>query len=129
TRLQVLPSAELQTSRGGGLYESNQPPRIQSRSLKTTSPLESRGCQPALSVSRTQSGVGPSARTEGLCHTRTPTKTPKYFMSQVPPSVFCALSCSRYTKPLGSDTESRRSYSRWKTQRGDEVLSGFLQKG
>ena len=39
TSFQVLPSAELQTSRGGAVKESNQPPRIQSRSLKTTSPL------------------------------------------------------------------------------------------
>src|SRR6476659_581204 len=45
TSFQLLPSPELQTSRGGEWKESNQPPRSQSRSLKTTSPLESRGCQ------------------------------------------------------------------------------------
>src|ERR1700730_8761056 len=32
TSFQVLPSRELQTSRGGAEKESNQPPRIQSRS-------------------------------------------------------------------------------------------------
>src|SRR5262245_57262373 len=58
TRFQVLPSGELQTSRGGALKESNQPPSIQSWSLKTTSPLESRGRQPALSVTLTQSVDG-----------------------------------------------------------------------
>src|SRR6266446_1030740 len=58
TLFQVLPSGELQTSRGGAVKESNHPPRIQSWSLKTTSPLESRGCQPALSVTLTQFGAG-----------------------------------------------------------------------
>src|SRR5262245_49640363 len=61
TSFQVLPSAELHTSRGGAWNESNQPPMIQSWSLNTTSPAESRGCQPAFSVTRTQSGAGLSA--------------------------------------------------------------------
>src|SRR5437660_1223972 len=60
TSFQVLPSEELQTSRGGAEKESNQPPRIQSRSLKTASPLESRGCHSALPVTLTQSGGGGS---------------------------------------------------------------------
>src|SRR5436189_118710 len=38
TSFQVFPLEELQTSRGGAVKESNQPPRIQSWSLKTTSP-------------------------------------------------------------------------------------------
>src|SRR5205823_13786077 len=69
-----LPSAELQTSRGGAEKESNHPPRSQSRSLKTTSPLESRGRQPARSVTRTQSGVRVSPRAEAG-HTRTAVRT------------------------------------------------------
>jgi hypothetical protein len=52
TSFQVCPSAELQTSRGGAEKESNHPPRIQSRSLKTASPLESRGRQPAKKLLR-----------------------------------------------------------------------------
>src|SRR4051794_24211467 len=39
TSFQFLPSGELHTSRGGAAKELNQPPRIQSWSLKTTSPL------------------------------------------------------------------------------------------
>src|SRR5205823_3906942 len=45
TSFHALPSAELQTSRGGEWKESNQPPISHRRPLKTTSPLESRGCQ------------------------------------------------------------------------------------
>src|SRR2546425_3318072 len=37
TRFQVLPSRELQTSRGGASNELNHPPKIQRRLLKTSS--------------------------------------------------------------------------------------------
>src|SRR5262249_24609980 len=43
---------------------SNQPPRIQIWSLKTASPLESRGCHSALPVTLTQSGGGGSPMAE-----------------------------------------------------------------
>src|SRR5580765_8244606 len=56
TRFHVLPSGELQTSRGGASKELNHPPKIQRRLLKTSSPCESRGCHAAAGVSITQSG-------------------------------------------------------------------------
>src|SRR5258708_34378462 len=56
TRFHVLPSRELQTSRGGASKELNHPPKIQRRLLKTSSPCESRGCHAAAGVSITQSG-------------------------------------------------------------------------
>src|SRR5262249_56100487 len=64
TSFQVFRWGELETSRGGAEKESNQPPRIQSWSLKTASPLESRGCHAALPVTLTQSGGGASPTTE-----------------------------------------------------------------
>src|SRR5438552_1948100 len=57
TSSQVLPSPLLQTSRGGDENESYHPPMSQSRSLKTTSPCESRAFHSAFSVTLTQSGA------------------------------------------------------------------------
>src|SRR2546425_7455097 len=56
TRFHILPSRELQTSRGGASKELNHPPKIQSRLLKTSSPCQSRGRHWAAGVSITQSG-------------------------------------------------------------------------
>src|SRR5215470_9215488 len=77
TSFQVLPSAELHTSRGGAWNESNQPPMIQSWSLNTTSPLESRGCQPAFSVTRTQSGAVLSGDAGSAQRPKLPQSRPK----------------------------------------------------
>src|ERR1700675_2872819 len=84
TSFQVLPSGELQTSRGGAAKELNQPPRIHSWSLKTTSPLESRACQPALSVTLTQSGAGAAPRANAANNRRADRTTADHFMVQVP---------------------------------------------
>src|SRR5262249_2827196 len=72
TSFQVFPSAELHTSRGAALNESNQPPKIHRRAFWTSPPLESRASQLAFSVTRTQSGAlswvraGPVARIETI---------------------------------------------------------------
>ena len=78
------PSGELQTSRGGALKESNHPPSSQSRPLYTTSPLESRGCHPALSVTFTQSSGRSSPRDEMGARRSTPRIAPEHRMSNVP---------------------------------------------
>src|ERR1700722_19185286 len=75
TSFQVLPSGELQTSRGGAAKESNQPPRSQSWSLKTTSPLESRACHGALSVTWTQSGAGSAPRDDTMANNKVERRT------------------------------------------------------
>src|SRR5262249_28098993 len=84
TSFQVLPSGELHTSRGGAAKESNQPPRIQSWSRKTTSPLESRGCQPALSVTLTQSGPRSPPKAAARNRKEAESTTTDHFMMQVP---------------------------------------------
>ena len=62
--VQVAPSGELQTSRGGALKESNHPPSSQSLSPWTSSPPESRACHPAIWVTLTQSTRRSSPRDE-----------------------------------------------------------------
>src|SRR5438034_7869106 len=70
TRFHVLPSRELQTSRGGASKELNHPPKIQRRLLKTSSPCESRDCHAAADVSIAQAGPVRSAASRSAIDAR-----------------------------------------------------------